>query len=230
METTLTRRPISLTRLLPNPNQYIVALDNEYAHRAFNEERAPLLKGQWRSVFEMNDSTPLDLEIGTGNGFHFAYHANRFPERCFLGIELKYKPLIQSIRRAMLGGAKNAAMIRYHAFNLFELFEENELNNIYIHFPDPWVTPRKPRNRVVNRDILGLLHRLQRPGSFIEFKTDSREYFLWALEEIKNGPYQIEFQTLDLHSSEIKEQNFSTAFEKIFVRQNVQINYAKLIR
>jgi tRNA (guanine-N7-)-methyltransferase len=226
---TLARREINITRTLPKPNQYAVALDGEYSHVAFNEERAPLNRGQWRSqVFKCDQSVPMDLEIGTGNGFFFAHRAFSNPNRKLLGIEVKYKPLIQSIRRALKMSCENAAVTRFHAFNISELFEAGELNDVFIHFPDPWTTPNKPKNRIVNRTHLNLLHEMQRPGSFLEFKTDSREYFLWALEEIKNTPYKVEFQTFDLHRSEKAGSNFITGFEKIFINQGIEINYILL--
>lgn len=224
---------LNLTRLLPKPNAYALAMDNEYRDYAFNEERAPLNKGQWRTqVFRCDQSEPMDLEVGTGAGLHFANRALLHPERKLVGLEIKYKPLIQSISRAQRSGLRNTAICRYHAFNLQQLFAEEELNHVFIHFPDPWVAPRKPKNRVVNRHILQDIYRMQRAGSFLEFKTDSREYFLWALDEIKLSPYKIEFQTLDLYNEggDYFKQNFQTTFEKIFVRQNIEINYIRLVK
>lgn len=228
------KRPqINITRTLPIQTQYTLALDNEYKDIAFNEERSPMNKSHWREkVFKVKPDHPLDVEIGTGSGTHFAYRAQKHPERCLVGLELKYKPLIQSIRRAQVAGCKNAAICRYHAFNLDLLFAEGEINNMFIHFPDPWVSPRKPKNRVVNKVILDWIYAMQRPGSFIEFKTDSREYFLWALDEIKQSKYHTEFQTLNLYSenNQYFENNFSTTFEKIFVKQGIEINYIRLIK
>lgn len=230
---TLRRPQINITRLLPKQNAYTLALDNEYRHFAFNEERAPLNKAKWRSeVFKCDDLMALDVEIGTGAGMHFSHYAKLNPGRNLVGLELKYKPLIQSIRRAQALGARNSAICRYHAFNIDLLFAQNEINNVFIHFPDPWVTPRKPQNRVVNKLILEVLYDRQRQGSFLEFKTDSREYFLWALEEIKQTQYKIEFQTLNLYAESGKYflENFPTTFEKIFVRQGIEINYIKLVK
>ncbi len=223
----------NLTRNLPKPNAYAVALDTEFKDFAFNEERAPLNKGKWRSeIFKCAEDKPLDVEIGTGAGMYFAYQANKNPERNLVGLELKYKPLIQSIRRAQVSGGRNTAICRYHAFDIDLLFAEKEINNVYIHFPDPWVTPRKPKNRVVSQKILDRIYEMQRPGSFLEFKTDSREYFLWSLDEIKQTKYQVEFQTLDLYKEGGKyfAENFQTEFEKIFVRKGIEINYIKLIK
>lgn len=228
---TLPRRRLNLTRDLPNPNRYTTALEGEYSHFAFSEERAPANKGLWRSkIFNVPENHPMDLEIGTGNGFHFSHKALTVPERCIVGLELKYKPLVQAIRRAVKGGSKNAAMCRFHAFNVNDLFVAGEINDIYIHFPDPWTSPKKPKNRIVNRELLKHLFELQRPGSMLEFKTDSREAFLWCLDEIAASPYTVEAQTLDLHRSPYAVGNFQTFFEGLFVKDGIEINYIRLRR
>lgn len=224
-----TRPQINNTKSLPHPNAYALALNNEYAEYAFDEESAPQNKGQWHShIFKKPLSSPIDLEIGTGAGNHFAHHCLKHPERLLLGIELKYKPLIQSIRRALDQGSQNGKIIRYHAYNIEDLFAENELDNVYIHFPDPWTHPNKPRHRIVNRHFLKKLHQIQKPGSAIEFKTDSRQYFLWAEDEIANSPYEVEVKTYNLHATPLIEKNFTTQFERIFTKQNIEINYVLL--
>lgn len=219
---------INKTSTLPRPNEYTLALENELKHVAFSEERAPSNKGQWRKLIGVSSQTPLDVEVGTGNGLFFAHYASTNPSRVLVGLELKYKPLVQSIRRAQRLGCKNAMITRYHAFNLDQLFEPQEINNVFIHFPDPWTSPKKPKNRLTNSWFLNMIYQLQVPGSYLNFKTDSRDLFEWSLEEIKKTPYQVEYQTFDLHNSEWKSLNFTTGFEKIFISQGIQINMIKL--
>lgn len=220
-------RKIAQTSKLLHQNEYTLALQNELSQNAFSEERAPLNRGKWREILGLKSTAALDLELGTGNGFYFAHHAQTHPDRGLVGIELKYKPLVQSIRRALKAGCKNAAICRYHIFDLADLFSENEVDDIIIHFPDPWTNPRKPRNRIVNRELLKTMESIQRPGGIIEFKTDSREYFDWALEELKESPFQVFEQTYDLHGSEYQPRNFITAFEKIFLNKGIKINYLR---
>ena len=218
------RRLINLTRTLPHQTQYTLALQNELAHIAFSEERAPLNKGKWRSdVFQKSSDIPMDLEIGTGIGKHFAHYVFKHPDRLLVGVEIKYKPLVQAMRRVLRLGLTNAAMARVHSFNLADVFAPQEVNHIFLHFPDPWVSPRKPRHRTIKHEILSQLFQLQKPGCFFELKTDSREYFDFALEEIPKTPYVLEFVTYDLHRSEMKEENFITTFEAIFLKQNLPI-------
>ncbi len=223
------RRQINITKDLPHQNYYTLALNGEFSHVAFDEVRAPLNQGKWRSdVFKVGEDVPMDVEVGTGNGTYFAHHAQTCSDRLLVGLELKYKPLIQTIRRAVNAGCKNAAVARFHAFNIDQLFGEGEVNNVFIHFPDPWTSPKKPKNRFVCKQNLDLLFRLQKPGSFINFKTDSLTYFLWAMDEIRESKYKIVFETQDLHNSEMKSQNFETAFEKIFLREGIKINFVRL--
>jgi tRNA (guanine-N7-)-methyltransferase len=225
------RPRLSLTRTIPKPTYYITAIDNEFGEYAFNEEKSPIFKGLWRSeVFKVDQSTPIDLEFGTGNGQHFTHHSLTHPQRCIVGFELKYKPLIQSIRRTLNRGAKNARILRYHAHNADLVFAPNEVNNVYIHFPDPWERPKKFKNRIVCETFLKRLYELQQNNSFVEFKTDSRDYFLWALDEIAKSPYKLEYHTLDLHQSPHKEKNFITTFEKIFLKEGLPINACRLIK
>jgi len=205
-------------------------LNGEYSRWAFNEERAPLMKSKWREEFGVSYGHPLDLEIGTGNGYFFAYLANTNPSRALVGIELKFKPLIQSIRRAVRGGAENARIIRYNAIRLDDLFSSAELNNVYIHHPDPWLKKRQWKNRLIQEGFLVELHRLMRPGTFVDFKTDSREYFEWAVPLFNSSPFTLERETWDLHKSEWQGANFVTHFESIFLKKGQPIHYARLTK
>jgi tRNA (guanine-N7-)-methyltransferase len=219
---------VSRTKDIRSPNEYILALQGEFAQWSFDEVQAPTGRGQWRELMGLTKNQPLDLEIGTGNGYHFAYRAMTQPTRGLIGIELKYKPLIQSIRRAVRDGAKNMRILRYNAFLIDQLFVENELDDVFIHFPDPWEKLRSHKHRLIQDDFLRRMFVVQRPGACVEFKTDSREYFDWALERFNRGPYIVEAQSFDLHASEYAAQNYMTHFERLFTRQGLPTHFARL--
>lgn len=220
---------LSKTKSLKRPNEYVAALSGELKGLAFDEEDCLLFKGQWRQkVFQVPPDHPMDLEIGTGNGFHFGHRALSQPDRCLIGIELKYKPLVQAMRRVVRGGGLNARMIRYNAVLIDHLFETGELNDVIIHFPDPWEKLRQQKHRLIQDEFLQRLFRLQKPGSRIEFKTDSRDYFLWAMERFERSSYRIEASSEDLHRSPYAEKNFVTHFERIFLRKGLPIHYCLL--
>lgn len=224
------RRPrLAPTRAVPNPTEYVQALDGECADHAYNEERALALRGRWRcDAFKVSNEHALDLEIGTGNGFHFTDLAVRNPKRAIVGIEIKFKPLIQSIRRAIAAGATNCVVARYDASLLDDVFEAGELNNVYIHFPDPWVKKRAWKHRLIQTEFLKTLGTLMRSGTFVDFKTDNLDYFEWAMERFHASAFRLTRETRDLHASEWATTNFVTHFESLFLSQGMKINYARL--
>lgn len=223
----LGRSFIGKSKNLKSPNAYVLAMSSDFKEWVIDEEMAPLCKGHWREkVFNSDGSTHrtfVDLEIGTGNGLFFAHRAKTQVDRFLIGIERKYKPLIQSVRRAVRDGSQNMRICRYNAYEVSHLFEPNEIDDVFIHFPDPWPKTRWHKNRLLQTEFLQNIFELQKNGSILEFKTDNLEYFEWALERIKASPYVIEELTFDLHKSEFQSQNFVTHFESIFLRQGLKI-------
>lgn len=203
----------------------------DFSDCALDEVRALDFKGQWANFFPQQKFEYVDLEIGTGNGLHFAHRSLSHPERLMLGIEIKFKPLIQTIRRARLYAEKqNAVMMRFNAYQIENLFQDNEINNIYIHHPDPWPKQKHWKHRLIQTEYLERLHKIQKVGSFIDFKTDSKCYFDWATEIFKSSPYKVTKYTTDLHHSEFAKDNFVTHFEKIFLKKGQPIFYAQLTK
>lgn len=204
-------------------NPYVELMYKDFAKWSF-DEKAGENRGKWRSeIFECSDDRPLDLEIGTGNGTHFAKLTKKFPERCFLGLELKYKTLVQSIRRSLREGCNNGRMARFRAEGILELFEPEEINNVYIHFPDPWPKKRHNKNRLIQTTFLESLYTVMRPGSFVEFKTDDWDYFQWAVKFFRASSFEIGFYTEDLHHSFRADSNFVTHFESLFLKKGQPI-------
>jgi tRNA (guanine-N7-)-methyltransferase len=222
---------VSRTKTIPAPNAYVKAIYNEFAAWTYDEEKTPEFKGRWHAeAFGVPVTTPLDLEIGTGNGLHFAHLAARSPERAVLGLELRYKPLIQSIRRVIRAGGTNARIARYNASLLTEMFQPGEINDVYIFFPDPWEKNRQHKHRLIQDEFLKKLFEIQKPGSKLTFKTDSQDYFAWAMARFARSPYKISAHSYDLHSSDLVSSNFVTQFERIFIRQGLKIGCAHLER
>jgi tRNA (guanine-N7-)-methyltransferase len=221
---------ISKTRSLLRPNAYIQALTSELSPWAFDEEKILEFKGRWREHFGVDAIAPLDLEIGTGNGFHLAHYAQQNPNRSIVGLELKYKPLIQSIRRSLRRGSTNVRVGRYNAVLIHDLFAERELDRVFIHFPDPWEKVRHNKHRLIQDSFLARLFHLVKPGAAIEFKTDSRDYFEWTLEKITKSAFEIAASSFDLHQSPFAETNFVTHFEQIFIRKKQPIHFVRFVR
>jgi tRNA (guanine-N7-)-methyltransferase len=222
------RRPrLVETKTLPKPTAYVVALTGQFSEWAYDEVRAKEHRGSWRATYGKSASEPLDLEIGTGNGYFFAHRAVSAPDRSLIGMEVKYKPLIQSIRRARNDGAENARIVRYDASCLEDIFATEELNHVFIHHPDPWPRQRDWKHRLIQDEFLKILWSLMRPGSFINFKTDSEDYYDWALPIFEKSQFKKLRATRDLHKSEWAKDNFITHFESLFLQKGQPIFYCR---
>ena len=219
---------ISLTKNIPSPNIYIKMLD-DYKDWIFLEEEAQNLRGKWLNIFA-DRSLPLDLEIGCGNGFFFEHQTRANPQRNLLGIEIKYKPLVQTVRRIRLDNLPNGRGLRFNARVIDQAFQEGELNNVFIYFPDPWPRRTQQKNRLLKKDFFQKLFKLQKSGSFVDIKTDSLDYFNFAESELKGLPYEVIRSSRDLHRSDWAAANFPTSFEKIFSQKGIFINYMRLFK
>jgi len=228
------QKQISLTRSIPFPNQYIQALYSEYGDWVFDEVSAVQFRGQWRKLFFKNEKTPLHLEIGPGNGKHFVKLCLNRPKDCFLSIELKYKPLIQTIKRVRQNNCRNGKAIRYNASLTDNLFEQQELNNIYLHFPDPWLKKRRQKkHQLIQKSFCKKIYNLQKPHSFLELKTDSKNYFVQSVQLLKNTGYQIHKYSLNLHKDQKPEKEFMdnlSQFELLFFQKKIPIKCALFVK
>lgn len=223
------RNNLKKTSTIRTPNKYVRALLPPFHPLAINEERALEYKGQWREkVFNSDNNKALDLEIGIGVGYYFEHHARQNPNRNLVGLEIKYKSLYQSVERLRRADLLNARGVRYNGYFVHEIFEENELDDVIIHHPDPWSKRIQVKRRLIQDEFMESLSRLQKKGAYLYFKTDSEDYFDWALEVFRNSKYKIIGQTRDLHNSEFSEGNFVTQFEKIFINKGQPIYFAKL--
>jgi tRNA (guanine-N7-)-methyltransferase len=212
-----------MKKLSSDVNPYVEMMYTDYRNWSFDDDVTGN-RGCWRrEVFRVPDNTPLDLEIGTGNGTHFAHMTKTHPERVFVGLELKYKTLVQSIRRSRRAGCENGRMVRFPAENISTMFAPREVSDVYIHFPDPWPKKRHHKNRLIQDAFLKDLFQVMAPGGSIEFKTDDFDYLHWSVQEFRQGPFEIEFYTEDLHKSFRKSQNFVTHFESLFLQKQQPI-------
>ncbi len=220
---------LNLVRRLENRkfiNPYIQKM-GDYDQWVLTEPRAKSLPSQWSSQVFQNQN-PLHVEIGTGNGTHFAHYAQSNPDVSLVGFEIKFKTLVQSISRTRSHDCVNARMVLGSVKLLTEYFAPNEVEKIIIHFPDPWPKKRQQKNRLISTDFLNSAHTVLKPGGVLEFKTDHHEYFLTATSRIRQSPFTLLGYTEDLHRSVWAQANFKTQFESLFLNKRQRICYFSL--
>ena len=164
---------------------------------------------------------PLYIEIGMGKGRFIIDNALSYPHIDFIGIEMYESVMVKATRRldALPDSEKpkNLHFIRMDAKDINDYFPEGSVDRIYLNFSDPWPKTRHAHRRLPSAGFLKRFHRILKDGGEIEFKTDNRELFDFALEEYDKAGFDLVYSTYDLHSDiEAMKANIMTEYEEKF--------------
>lgn len=196
-------------------------------------------RGRWAEAFEKLRSQsadpetaagadikhPLHLEIGMGKGQFLLELARRNPDINYIGIENYSSVLVHPVRKldamAKEGNALcNVLLLRMNAEYLTDIFAPSEADRIYLNFSDPWPKERHAKRRLPGRVFLGRYAQVLAPGAHVEFKTDNRSLFDFALEETREAGWILDACTYDLHHDPAMNQgNIMTEYEARFSAQ-----------
>ena len=172
-------------------------------------------KGKWAEAF--GRKAPLHIEIGTGKGRFLMELAALHPEIDYIGIEKYSSVLLRAIQKMEERELPNVRFIRMDAEEITEVFGPGEADRIYLNFSDPWPTDRHAKRRLPSRQFLNRYAQILKPEGTIEFKTDNRALFDFALEELEPAGWRAEEVTFDLHADErLMQGNVMTEYEERF--------------
>lgn len=176
-------------------------------------------KGCWNTVF--GNEKPIFLEVGMGKGRFITELAIRCPQNNYVGIEKYSSVLLRALeKREQLEEIDNLYFLRMDAEELPEVFGENEVSGIYLNFSDPWPKDRHAKRRLPSKEFLARYDKILKPEGKVEFKTDNRDLFDFALEQVKEAGWDLEACTFDLHHDEkMMEGNIMTEYEERFSAQ-----------
>ena len=179
-------------------------------------------KGKWYKYFD-NDN-PVHVEIGPGKGEFIVQLAQQNPQINYIAIEKFPAVLVKIIKKIPDEGIDNLAITVFDAENLEEIFENGEVEKLYLNFSDPWPKKKHAKRRLTSPKFLKLYKNVLKPGSIIEFKTDNRSLFDYSLETFKDAGYNLIKTTFDLYNSDLLEGNIPTEYEKKFHSLGTPIN------
>ncbi|MDO4332694.1 MAG: tRNA (guanosine(46)-N7)-methyltransferase TrmB [Eubacteriales bacterium] len=180
-------------------------------------------KGKWKELY--GNENPLFVEIGMGKGRFLIEMARQNPDINFIGIEKYSSVLLRAIQKLEEMEAEgetlpNVRFIRMDAEDIAEVFDREELDRIYLNFSDPWPKERHAKRRLPSRQFLARYDRILKKEGVIEFKTDNRDLFDFAVEELEPANWKIKELTYDLHADErLCENNVMTEYEERFSSQ-----------
>lgn len=189
------------TRIVSQPN-ILLANPNEY-------------KGNWKNVFE-NDN-PVHLEIGMGKGDFIIDLATKNPNINYIGLEKFPSVIVVAMDKVAKTELKNVKLICADATNLNEIFEENEIDKIYLNFSDPWPKTRHAKRRLTYSTFLKVYETILKDSSTIEFKTDNRSLFEFSLVSFNQNNWDFLKLCFDLHNDYDTNEISKTEYEKRFI-------------
>ena len=180
-------------------------------------------KGKVREYFA-NDKL-IQIEIGMGKGQFIYAMAQKHPEINFVGIEKYSSVLLRAIQKMEEEPLDNLIFIRMDAEEITDVFDDGEVDKIYLNFSDPWPKDRHAKRRLESRQFLERYNQILKDDGFIEFKTDNNDLFDFALEEVEAAGWKMIAFTRDLHADEkLNEGNIMTEYEAKFSAMGNPIN------
>ena len=172
-------------------------------------------KNKWKEAF--GNDHPINVEIGMGKGKFLMEMAAAHPGINYVGIEKYSSVLLRAIQKMEEDPLENVLLIRLDAEEITEVFGEGEVDRIYLNFSDPWPKDRHARRRLESREFLGRYDSILKKDGQIEFKTDNRDLFDFALEEADIAGWNKDVVTFDLHHDEVLcAGNIMTEYEERF--------------
>lgn len=176
-------------------------------------------KNKWKSEIFQNNN-PIHIEVGMGKGRFIMDMARLNPNINYVGIEKYSSVLLRGIQKLQEDPLDNIVFIRMDAEEICNVFGEEEVEKIYLNFSDPWPKDRHAKRRLPSHQFLERFSHILKKGSTIEFKTDNRELFNFALEEVDVAGWTMEEYTFDLHNNEeMVKGNVMTEYEEKFSSQ-----------
>ena len=178
------------------------------------------LKGMWRESFA--DYKKLWLELGCGKGRFTAGTAQQYPDVMLIAVEKVADAMVTAMERVCDAGIENIRFIDMDALELGEVFDNAEVERIFINFCDPWPKSRDAKHRLTSPNFLRIYADLLPIGGQIHFKTDNRPLFDWSLGQFESEGWELREVTNDLHRGGVR--GVMTDYEAKFHEQGVKIN------
>ena len=178
------------------------------------------MKGNMREIF--GNENPIHIEIGMGKGQFLTEMARRNPQINYIGIELYSSVLFRALQKmdAMnetQSAPHNLRFLCIDARKLGDVFSSQEIDKIYLNFSDPWPKDRHAKRRLPSKEFLKLYDSFLKKDVTVEFKTDNRGLFDFALEELPKAGWQAKAVTYDLHHDPVLcAGNVMTEYEEKF--------------
>jgi len=208
--------------------------ENETFDNVIQPDRATLndqkfsLKGKWNTHFFKNNN-PIVLELGCGKGEYSVHLATQHPDKNYIGIDIKGARFWRGAKTALENELTNVAFLRAQIELITSCFSQNEVDEIWITFPDPQIKKKRAKNRLTHPVFLERYSKILKKDGLIHLKTDSQFLHGYTLGIIEGNHHVLEDAEHDIYNAQLQRPDMSikTHYENLFLDKDMPITYLR---
>lgn len=187
------------------------------------------LRGVWAARHFGNDH-PITLELACGRGEYTLGLARMYPERNFIGVDIKGARIWKGARIALREKIDNAAFLRTRIEQIPHFFEPGEIGEIWITFPDPFLRKSKAKRRLTSPQFLERYRKILKKGGLVHLKTDEPNLYEFTLDVLSGEKdFELEYHDDDIYSENLPlpELELKTYYEQMHLEAGKTIKYVR---
>lgn len=209
--------------------------ENETFANVFQPTREELvnqkyvLKGNWNTSYFKNNN-PLVLELGCGKGEYTVALAQKYPDKNFIGIDIKGARFWRGAKTAIEENILNVAFLRAQIELIDFAFAKNEVDEIWITFPDPQIKYKRTKHRMTNSAFLQKYKKILKKEGVVNLKTDSEFMHGYTLGLLHGEGHEVLYANHDVYKQEGSPEevtSIQTFYESQYLEQNKPITYIR---
>lgn len=173
-------------------------------------------------AISFKNDNPIHIEVGTGKGRFIYEMAKLHPEINYIGIEIQMSVIVTALDKLIENELPNLQLLQVNGGELTQYFAENEINQVYLNFSDPWPKKKHEKRRLTYQSFLSVYEEILVPKGEIHFKTDNQGLFEYSLASFSQYGMILKQVWLHLHESDF-EGNVMTEYEEKFSNKGNRI-------
>lgn len=186
------------------------------------------IKGRWQDTFFENDH-PVIVELACGKGDYAIGLSRQFPEKNYVGVDIKGSRIWYGSAQAQEEELENVGFLRTKILNIESFFEESELSEIWITFPDPRPRDSDEKRRLTHPRFLRMYQQILKDGGIFHLKTDDLPFFEFSLQMLQEFSIQNLVYTKNLYNHPLLDEHYGiqTTYELRWLKEGKKINYLR---
>ena len=200
----------------------------QVSSHAVREGQTFAMKGKWNEQFFKNNH-PIVLELGCGKGEYTVGLGELYPDKNFIGVDIKGARIWSGAKASYQKGMKNVAFLRTNIEMIYHFFAENEVSEIWLTFPDPQM--KKVTKRLTATNFMKSYQQFLKSDGLVHLKTDSNFMFTYTCEMVKANSYPVVCSFDDLYASNLNDPilGIKTYYEQQWLDRGLTIKYIQFV-